>query len=183
MRKLYCDCSIESVSPNSGRRKLENIDYIRMWIHTQTFLINIENTHTRIMITHIKVNVQTQIYGTYVKIVLLQLCSHTTFFTSSFWHNTVWPACWKGTKGNRLEALIYIVAKWCNGVWAQQCCVQLYCVVVLHISSAQKKLIPIKASMEVGVAHLWNWSWKRSRCPCKVSAGRPEVSKQIHHNQ
>lgn len=26
------------------------------------------------------------------------------------------------------------------------------------------------------MTHLWNWSWKRSRCPCKVSAGRPEVN-------
>lgn len=25
------------------------------------------------------------------------------------------------------------------------------------------------------MAYLWNWSWKRSRCPCKVSAGRPEI--------
>lgn len=28
-----------------------------------------------------------------------------------------------------------------------------------------------------GMTYLWNWSWKRSRCPCKVSAGRPEIHK------
>lgn len=28
--------------------------------------------------------------------------------------------------------------------------------------------------------YLWNWSWKRSRCPCRVSAGRPEMNDMAH---
>lgn len=119
-------------------------------------------------------------FKTRLKIVFLQLYSHTA------WHKCL-PCRCKCTKGSRREALICIVVKWRNGVWAPQCCVELYCAVVLHISSAQKKLIRIRASIEMGlevrVTYLWNWSWKRSRCPCKVSAGRPKVKKQIHCHQ
>lgn len=33
-------------------------------------------------------------------------------------------------------------------------------------------------SLKPWMTYLWNWSWKRSRCPCNVSAGRPENHKQ-----
>lgn len=57
--------------------------------------------------------------------------------------------------------------------WARQYYVSHF--LCIHLKVILFTVNLFACSLKPCLTYLWNWSWKRSRCPCKVSAGRPET--------